>query len=166
MTNLEQAARMALEALEKTGIENTGEMHDAAITSLRQALEQAKQEPVAWYDKHGMITHDPFEGITPLYIEPPTHMHKTPPKCIVKDCENHADQGLFIGDLCTPCHNFTTTGEGIYSQAYRNTKREWDSLTEEEISAIAKKLFGAPYDAGANRSFARAIEAALKTKNT
>ena len=29
-----------------------------------------KQEPVAWYDKHGMVTHDPFEGVTPLYKSP------------------------------------------------------------------------------------------------
>ncbi len=37
---------------------------------------------------------------------------------------------------------------------------------EEEISAIAKKLFGFTYDAGADRPFARAIEAKLKEKNT
>jgi len=29
-----------------------------------------KQEPAAWYDKHGMVTHDPFEGIRPLYAAP------------------------------------------------------------------------------------------------
>lgn len=45
MTTLEQAARQALEALEKTGIEGTGEMHDAAITALRQALEQNQFDP-------------------------------------------------------------------------------------------------------------------------
>ena len=27
-------------------------------------------EPAAWYDKHGMVTHDPFEGVTPLYKSP------------------------------------------------------------------------------------------------
>jgi hypothetical protein len=31
---------------------------------------QLEQEPVAWYDKHGMVTHDPFEGIRPLYAAP------------------------------------------------------------------------------------------------
>jgi len=31
---------------------------------------QPEQEPVAWYDKHGMVTHDPFEGIRPLYAAP------------------------------------------------------------------------------------------------
>jgi hypothetical protein len=42
-------------------------------------------------------------------------------KCIVKDCENHKDQGVFVGVLCMPCHTFLTTGEGKYSQLYRNT---------------------------------------------
>jgi len=36
-----------------------------------KALAQPEQEPEAWYDKHGMITHDPFEGVTPLYTTPP-----------------------------------------------------------------------------------------------
>ena len=34
-------------------------------------LAQPEQEPEAWYDKHGMVTHDPFEGVTPLYLTPP-----------------------------------------------------------------------------------------------
>jgi len=42
-------------------------------------------------------------------------------KCIVKDCENHTHQGAFVGVLCMPCHTFLTTGEGKYSQLYRNT---------------------------------------------
>jgi hypothetical protein len=43
---------------------------DEAITALRNRLAQPEQEPVAWYDKHGMVTHDPFEGIRPLYTNP------------------------------------------------------------------------------------------------
>jgi hypothetical protein len=42
-------------------------------------------------------------------------------KCIVKDCENHKEQGGFVGVLCMPCHRFLTIGEGKYSQLYRNT---------------------------------------------
>jgi hypothetical protein len=42
-------------------------------------------------------------------------------KCIVKDCENHKEQGGFVGVLCMPCHKFLTIGEGKYSQLYRNT---------------------------------------------
>ena len=42
-------------------------------------------------------------------------------KCIVKDCENHVHQGNFVGAICAPCNQFLTTGEGKYSQLYRNT---------------------------------------------
>ena len=44
-------------------------------------------------------------------------------KCIVKDCTNTDGPetgGEFIGDLCSPCHEYITTGKGVYSQAYRN----------------------------------------------
>lgn len=41
-------------------------------------------------------------------------------QCIVPHCENTSDQGLFVGDLCSPCHQFITTWVPDYSQAYRN----------------------------------------------
>lgn len=45
-------------------------------------------------------------------------------RCIVYRCENHTDEGTFVGDLCAPCHAFVTgvkvPGTGGYSQAYRN----------------------------------------------
>lgn len=77
MSNLEQAARQALEALEKTGIEGTGEMHDAAIAALREALEQQpKQKPVAWWNpKKDTVSCDPVHrhhpDCVPLYTVPP-----------------------------------------------------------------------------------------------
>ena len=77
-------------------------------------------------------------------------------KCIVKDCENHIHEGGFVSDLCSPCHRFITTGEGIYSQAYRNTKREWVGLTEDE-----KQFFKAMGFSGID-----IVEAKLKEKNT
>ena len=55
-----------------------------------------------------------------------------PIKCIVKDCENHKHEGGFTGDLCNPCYEFITTGKGIYSQAYRNTKTK--PLSDEELN--------------------------------
>jgi hypothetical protein len=83
-------------------------------------------------------------------------------KCIVKDCENHIHEGGFVSDLCSPCHRFITTGEGIYSQAYRNTKREWVGLTEDE-KQIA---FDDTQEGGGFWEFADAIEAKLKEKNS
>ena len=55
-------------------------------------------------------------------------------KCIVKDCENHNDQGGFTGNLCNPCYQFITAGKGNYSQAYRNANPV--ELTDEEIRHI------------------------------
>lgn len=42
-------------------------------------------------------------------------------KCIVRNCNNRAGEGSFKGNLCTPCHTFITTGQGRYSQMYRNS---------------------------------------------
>lgn len=31
-------------------------------------------------------------------------------KCLVKGCANHQSQGMFVGELCKPCHSMITTG--------------------------------------------------------
>jgi hypothetical protein len=59
-------------------------------------------------------------------------------KCIVKGCENHKDEGGFEDGICLPCYLFITTGEGIYSQAYRNSKPA--DLTDKEILEIITKV--------------------------
>jgi hypothetical protein len=41
-------------------------------------------------------------------------------KCIVKDCMNHTNEGSFVGELCAPCWDYITNGNGVHSQAYRN----------------------------------------------
>ena len=84
-------------------------------------------------------------------------------KCIVKDCSNHMYEGRFVGVLCTPCYAFITTGEGTYSQAYRNSQREWVGLTNDEITEIDRGLDARSYSMFA---YTRAIEARLKEKNT
>jgi hypothetical protein len=45
-------------------------------------------------------------------------------------------------------------------------EREWQPLTDEEISAISKSIPGETDLVAAKRVFARAIEAKLKEKNT
>ena len=64
-----------------------------------------------------------------------------PVKCIVKDCLNHQHEGKFAGDLCSPCHTFITTNEGKYSQAYRNTRREWVGLTAKDLAEIPPSCY-------------------------
>jgi len=43
-------------------------------------------------------------------------------KCIVKDCMNHTNEGSFVGELCAPCWDYITNGNGVHSQAYRNAQ--------------------------------------------
>ena len=31
-------------------------------------------------------------------------------KCVVHDCTNHKDEGVFVGDFCAPCWRMITTG--------------------------------------------------------
>ena len=77
-------------------------------------------------------------------------------RCIVKDCQNHRHEGKFVGDLCSPCHTFITTGECTYSQAYRNSQREWQGLTAKDLAEIPPSCYeGAIW-----------ADAKLKEKNT
>jgi hypothetical protein len=47
---------------------------------------------------------------------------QTAAKCIVKDCMNHTNEGKFVGELCAPCWDYITNGNGVHSQAYRNAQ--------------------------------------------
>jgi len=66
-------------------------------------------------------------------------------KCIVKDCINQTHEGLFIGELCAPCHEFVTTGNRVYSQVYKNTQRQWVGLTDEEARVKFESWHKAEY---------------------
>lgn len=48
----------------------------------------------------------------------------TPNKCLVHGCGNTSDQGQFVGEICSPCYEFITTGEGRHSSVYRNATKE------------------------------------------
>jgi hypothetical protein len=65
-----------------------------------------------WHDDDDPEWCDPtFE----FRVKPQTFV-----KCIVKDCMNHTNEGAFVGDLCAPCWDYITNGNGVHSQAYRN----------------------------------------------
>ena len=81
-----------------------------ARTTQPQPPQRTEQEPVAWYDKHGMVTHDPFEGVTPLYLTPPqrkplTHEQRLD---LITEFEKHRmkwdDIGILI-DLVEAAHD-------------------------------------------------------------
>ena len=57
-------------------------------------------------------------------------------KCIVMNCANHTDEGKFVGDMCSPCHTFVTSGRGVHSQAYRNSRQieHWKGVDAHEAA--------------------------------
>lgn len=63
-------------------------------------------------------------------------------KCAVQGCTNHKHEGLFVGLLCSPCHRFISTGDGVYSWACRNMReyaeRAVEAARAEEREACAK----------------------------
>jgi hypothetical protein len=59
-------------------------------------------------------------------------------KCAVKDCENHSNEGQFVGLLCLPCHRFIAGDGGLYSQACRNSSDMIKQAVEVEREACAE----------------------------
>jgi hypothetical protein len=98
-------------------------VEDAAITSLRAALEQPEQEPVAWR----------FQS--PLSEEGQWEYGKEPP----------------VGSRWAIEPLFT-----------HPPRREWRSLSDEELDRLWREPMSADWE---HREFARAIEAALRSKN-
>ena len=144
MSDLEQAAQMALEVLETViaDVKTTPAAYEGqrqAIASLRQALEQPKKEPVAWGAFY-------FGG---------KRNGKLYSACDTKEQIEH-----YIADRHQSDDSNTFRAAPLYTVP---PKREWVGLTREEVKTIAKELYGFEYDIGVD-SF-RAIEAKLKEKN-
>ena len=153
----------------------------ALVTEIKRLIDVvggmalAQQEPVAWMEmvvanlvREGVNKHNARELAEHFYTAPPAAQPaQEPVACIVKGCENYKNQGRFVGNLCSSCYGFLTTGDGKYSQAYCNTQRQWVGLMDEEmkdaltsVDAETKRL------PPGFRDFAQAIEAKLKEKNT
>ena len=144
-----EAMKQALEALESDPLSHAGLVsRKQAIAALRQALE-TEQKPVAWmhnFIEGNVITHIPADiGRHP---ERWTALYKDPTPC--KTCES----------LAMAVMNDQTYHEKVIP------KREWVGLTDEEVFELADTNL---YDGGKNYgvlAFAKAIEQALREKNT
>ena len=132
-------------------------------------LEPAKDLILALRER--LAKPDPLQRFTDVQQEIEAALAQPaqePVACIVKGCRNHRGEGLFIGELCSPCHTFITTGEGKYSQAYRNSQREWQGLTYAEMWTLVDEHLKYQLESYEVRVFnlIRAVEAKLKEKNT
>ena len=158
---MKEAMKLALEALEfvnQTGDTQTFDMcyADKAITAIKEALAQPEQEPVAYGMGDTMIGRGNRmmyvrldkgqDGCTiPLYTTPPQLEERNfCPRCGKRTAD------LTVIHTCTP-----------------PPQRTWVGLTEEDRRTVHNETF--PHRSvmwyGAD-SYARAIEAKLKEKNT
>ena len=139
-----EAMQMALEALESDPISHAGLVsRKQAITALRQALE-TEQEPVAWM-------HNVIEGNVITHIP--------------ADIGRHPERWTPL--YTAPCQTCQSLAMAVMNdQTYHEKvipKREWVGLTDEEHDSIKHNYHNMTWTL---EMFARAIEQALKEKNT
>jgi hypothetical protein len=61
-------------------------------------------------------------------------------KCIVHGCSNHADQGRFVGEMCSPCHIMITTGKMMPTDSFLNQITSLEAENE-KLKNILRKAF-------------------------
>jgi hypothetical protein len=173
-----EAMKQALEALDEitddvdgTGLNTTMSFDKSleAITSLRQAIEQAeKQEPVigtkTWYEDGKVITQN-------LY---PSDVYKQEKQDVEQSSTESKE--TFDQPVAWMCSDESLLHKG-YSRFSRNCEgawnipvyttpqpqREWVGLTNEEMREVYGKDL--KYKDGDYARYARAIEAKLRSKN-
>lgn len=62
-------------------------------------------------------------------------------KCSVKGCANESHQGVFVGDVCKPCHTMIVTGKAV------PTKADLFDIAERRSEYIARSKTP-PYNLG------------------
>jgi len=146
MTNLEQAARQALDALEKQfGPKSIAECE--AITALRQALKsvEQKQEPVVYQYR----TRANWEGASGWSAW--------------ENCTKGRAQDYWS---CPLVHDWLYEARALYTEP---SKREWVGLTDEELVSAYMNVGDKEWAIGGMRDatkFAHTIAVKLKEKNT
>jgi hypothetical protein len=115
-------------------------------TAIHTRLAQPEQEPVAWMTRFD----DPVRGS----YGKPADLH------LKRDEADRQVHRHIEKRLCK------LRVEPIYGAPQPTAQREWQGLTDEEISAISKSIPGETVIGAAKRLFAREIEAKLKEKNT
>ena len=174
-----QMALKALEVLTDNYDDNAVGIEIDAIIALRARLTQPEKEPVAV----GIVCATllpPKDGdhgryfswlINPKDIPIGARLYTAPPQR-----KPLTDEEKLIDLLEAARETFKKSPSGsecsqnaAYVHSVLETmliKREWQGLTDEEISAISKSIPGETDLGAAKRLFAREIEAKLKEKNT
>lgn len=71
-------------------------------------------------------------------------------KCIVYGCRNHKNEGMFVGEMCSPCYSMITTGKITHSDSFlnritslesENTRITYLESENEKLKSILRKIF-------------------------
>lgn len=64
-------------------------------------------------------------------------------RCIVRNCQNHTDEGQFVGAMCGPCYRFIAEGVDLActSQAFRNALEYVWPRIKRHLGRQAKTFF-------------------------
>jgi len=57
--------------------------------------------------------------------------------CAVHDCKNKRGEGNFVGEFCTPCWLFITTGRSPHNQVYVNAVKLIGRELGEAIESVS-----------------------------
>ena len=161
MTELRKAAEMALEALDGGAF---GGYRDMVVETLRQALAQPEQEPVAWADKVGAViphSHKLFQPdllkdyTRPLYAAPVDAVNMSQERVDETAKGKHEPVRACVQGQC-PCKSECDRAQCCLYTA--PPKREWVGLTHEE-------RFLNDCRSPEEIEYAEAIEAKLREKN-
>ena len=140
-----EAMKLALEALEEYQEKGAPFMScDSAVNVLRQAIEEAeKQEPVAWQERQARRMKD---GVVTEWTNWYPCRYRT-----IDEARAEA------------CDHIPYEWRPLYTHP---PKREWVSLTEEEIQELHYQIKVKCIGAYRTEDVYRAIEAKLREKNT
>ena len=176
--NKDKALKLALEFLEQLGENHWGDRPDV-IATIKEALAQPEQEPVAWmtideYGEEDDIHYECpkghlLEGWTykPLYTHPPTVQPAQEPLeywnavegwVKINEVREHFDS-VGCGTI------YKTAGEGREPLYTAPPQREWVNLTDDEIKEIIGSWGDTPVK-GYTRKLMDQIQNKLKEKNT
>lgn len=164
MSDLRDAARQALEALETVFMP-----HHPAVIALKAALEQPEQtcncrwvgdvqtQQCTLHEAHVDAIHEWAERAKAAEAKLAALQPEPEPVARVLQTVGHYHTGRFVAEIETV--RMLRNGESLYTHPPR---REWRSLSEEEIESLWRKWVGTQRP---NYSFTRAVEAALRSKN-
>ena len=164
----DEALKLALEALERLALpKNADDIFRRAITAIKEALAQQNEFKPDWDEKLALTEEviSLSKRIDELEAQPSVSVEQEP---VATDWERIARvQDAKLRAMCNEAGGFEKLCE-VMDKYERTTppQRTWVGLTYEDMVKLQKDLFDAKGESVLPTTFAMAVEAKLKEKNT